>query len=51
MSGLRVLFTRERRHSGERRIKGWSRRKKRALIDGDWLRLKRAAKKDFKRKV
>ena len=37
--------------AAERRIKGWSRRKKRALIDGDWLRLKRAAKKDFKRKV
>ena len=34
----------------ERRIKGWSRRKKLALIDGDWERLKRAAKKDFKRK-
>ena len=33
----------------ERRIKGWSRRKKRALIDGDWPRLKQAAKKDFKR--
>ena len=36
--------------AAERRIKGWSRRKKLALIDGDWERLKRAAKKDFKRK-
>ena len=35
--------------AAERRIKGWSRRKKRALIDGDWPRLKQAAKKDFKR--
>ena len=31
----------------ERRIKGWSRRKKRALAAGDWDALKRAAKKDF----
>ena len=36
--------------AAERRIKGWSRRKKLALIDGDWARLKQAAKKDFKRK-
>ena len=36
--------------AAERRIKSWSRRKKRALIDGDWPRLKQAAKKDFKRK-
>ena len=33
----------------ERRIKGWSRRKKIALIEGDWDRLKRAARKDFSR--
>ena len=31
----------------ERRIKGWTRRKKIALIEGDWDGLKRAAKKDF----
>jgi len=31
----------------ERRVKGWSRRKKRALAAGDWEALKRAAKKDF----
>ena len=37
--------------TAERRIKGWSRRKKLALIDGDWARLKQAAKKDFKRKA
>ena len=36
--------------AAERRIKSWSRRKKIALIDGDWPRLKQAAKKDFKRK-
>ena len=35
--------------AAERRIKEWSRRKKLALIDGDWTRLKQAAKKDFKR--
>ena len=29
----------------ERRIKGWSRRKKIALIEGDWDELKRAARK------
>lgn len=37
--------------AAERRIKGWSRRKKLALIDGDWARLKQAAKKDFKRQA
>ena len=31
----------------ERRVKGWSRRKKRALAAGDWEALKRAAKKNF----
>ena len=34
----------------ERRIKGWSRRKKIALIEGDWDGLKTAARKDFSRK-
>ncbi len=34
----------------ERRIKGWTRRKKRALIEGDWAALQRAAKKDFSRR-
>ena len=34
----------------ERRIKGWSRRKKIALIERDWDGLKRAARKDFSRK-
>ena len=31
----------------ERRVKGWSRRKKLALAAGDWEALKQAAKKDF----
>ncbi len=35
--------------AAERRIKGWSRRKKIALIEGDWEALKQAAKKDFRR--
>ena len=34
----------------ERRIKGWTRRKKLALIEEDWDELKRAARKDFSRK-
>ena len=33
----------------ERRVKGWTRRKKTALIEGDWDGLKKAAKKDFSR--
>ena len=33
----------------ERRVKGWSRRKKIALIEQDWDRLKKAAKKKFDR--
>ena len=32
----------------ERRVKGWSRRKKHALAAGDWEALKRAAKKNFR---
>ncbi len=35
--------------AAERRIKKWSRRKKTALIAGDWDALKQAAKKDFGR--
>ena len=35
--------------AAERRIKKWSRRKKTALIAGDWEALQQAAKKDFKR--
>ncbi|MCY4396189.1 MAG: GIY-YIG nuclease family protein [Rhodospirillaceae bacterium] len=35
--------------AAERRIKKWSRRKKIALIRGDWDALKQAAKKNFKR--
>ena len=35
--------------AAERRIKKWSRRKKIALIRGDWDALKQAAKKDFNR--
>ena len=34
----------------ERRVKGWSRRKKIALIEQDWGGLKAAARKDFQRK-
>ncbi len=31
--------------SAERRIKGWSRAKKEALIEGDWERIKRLSKR------
>ena len=34
----------------ERKIKGWSRRKKEALIRGDWESLRMHAKKKFKKK-
>ncbi len=36
--------TRDEALSAERRIKGWSRAKKQALIDGDWERLKMLAR-------
>ena len=34
----------------ERQIKSWSRKKKEALISGDWANLKKAAKKRFPQK-
>jgi predicted GIY-YIG superfamily endonuclease len=36
--------TRDEALSAERRIKGWSRAKKQALIDGDWDRLRTLAR-------
>ena len=33
----------------ERRVKGWTRRKKMALIENDWDGLRKAARKDFSR--
>ncbi|WP_311269821.1 GIY-YIG nuclease family protein [Sphingobium sp. WCS2017Hpa-17] len=36
--------TRDEALTAERRIKGWSRAKKQALIDGDWERLKLLAR-------
>lgn len=39
--------TREEALSAELQIKGWTRRKKEALIRGDWPGLKVLAKKDF----
>lgn len=36
--------TRDEALAAERRIKGWSRAKKQALIDGDWKRLKLLAR-------
>lgn len=40
--------SREEALATELRVKGWSRRKKAALIRGDWAGLKAAAKKDFR---
>lgn len=39
--------SREEAMSAEMQIKRWSRKKKEALIRGDWAGLKQAAKKDF----
>jgi predicted GIY-YIG superfamily endonuclease len=39
--------TREEALAAELQIKPWSRKKKEALIRGDWNALKRAAKKNF----
>ena len=40
--------TREQALSSERQIKGWSRAKKEALIDGDWDRLSTLARRRAK---
>jgi predicted GIY-YIG superfamily endonuclease len=50
---VRLVFsqdfgTREEALTAELQIKPWSRKKKEALIRGDWEMLKLAAKKDFK---
>ena len=42
-----AFSTREEALAAERRIKGWSRAKKEALIAGDFARLSSLAKKDF----
>jgi putative endonuclease len=39
------FYTREEALSSERQIKGWSRKKKEALIDNDWEKLKELSKK------
>ncbi len=38
------FFTREEALSSERQIKGWSRKKKEAMIAGDWAEVSRLAK-------
>jgi predicted GIY-YIG superfamily endonuclease len=35
--------------AAERKIKNWSRKKKEALIERDWINLSKFAKKDFKK--
>jgi len=39
-----ACFTREEALSAERQIKGWSRKKKQAMICGDWAEVSRLAK-------
>jgi len=39
-----AFWTREEAIAAERRVQGWSRAKKEALIDGDWVRLRRLAR-------
>jgi putative endonuclease len=41
--------TREAALAAEMQIKGWSRKKKEAMIRGDWEDVSRLAKKDFSR--
>jgi predicted GIY-YIG superfamily endonuclease len=43
--------TREEALSQERRIKGWSRGKKEALVVGNWGRVSSLAKKRWKKKI
>lgn len=40
--------TRDEAFTAERKIKGWSRKKKEALIDKKWFEISRLAKKRFK---
>ncbi|MDO8346011.1 MAG: GIY-YIG nuclease family protein [Cellvibrio sp.] len=40
-------FTREEALAAERQVKGWSRRKKEAMMRGDWAAVSILAKKDF----
>lgn len=39
--------TREEALSAERQIKGWSRKKKEAMMRGDWIAVRQLAKKNF----
>jgi predicted GIY-YIG superfamily endonuclease len=43
--------TREEALSAELQIKGWSRKKKEAMMRGDWGEVSALAKKDFSRKT
>ena len=46
------FVSREEALAAEQQIKGWSRKKKTAMIRGEWLEVSNLAKKDFsKRKV
>ena len=45
---LERFSTRNEAFLAERRIKGWSREKKEALINGDWEKIKKLSKKVFK---
>lgn len=45
---VQTFPTRDQAFAMEQRIKKWSRAKKKALIDNDWLKLKELSKKKFK---
>lgn len=46
-----TFVTREEALAAEQQIKGWSRAKKEALMEGDWERISVLAKKIFVKKV
>ncbi|MBI4987539.1 MAG: GIY-YIG nuclease family protein [Rhodocyclales bacterium] len=44
------FVTREEALAAEQQIKGWSRRKKEAMMRGDWKEVSRLGKKDFSKR-
>lgn len=46
---VQTFSSRQEAFAAERKIKGWGREKKEALIRGDWNEISKLAKKDFKR--
>ena len=48
---MQSFGSRDEAFASERQIKGWSRKKKEALIDGDWQKISLLAKKKFKKRT